>query len=227
MMFRNADTTTGLISGHSECADRRAGRRASIYIPACLAVLISVGTGHANGFGESSPWQFRTANERAVNIGIVDVMERKRGGFYDGFTTTVTNVTNIGAQINCNNVANAIGNEATNAQVGNSVSNDLSGDLSADTTGNSALSDIGSGSGTTGTEQSSSGAQTSSVSDSGVSLAAGSASNGATRNDLLNWQDNSGNQTAGVDSSTACKLAGATVTGNVDGSASGQILNAP
>lgn len=193
-----------------------------------LAVLGSFQTAQANGFGESAPWQFLTASDQAANVAMTDLMERKKGGYYDGFQTIVysTTVTNIGSQINCNNVASAVGNEAANSQSGNSISTMLDGLVSAETVGNAATTQQGSGSGTTGTTQTNDGTQGSSVTGSNVTLSSGPSSNGGSRNDILNSQDNSGNQTAGVNSSTACDMAGSTVTGNSTGGNSGQILNA-
>jgi hypothetical protein len=208
----------------------RIAKASSRFGNSALAIAIcAIGSSEAiaNGYGESSPWQFESAQERSVNLSAVDVMERKRGGYYDGFTTTVynSNVTNIGSQVNCSNVATAIGNEASNSQVGNSINTDQLGTVSSQSAGNSNLNDVGYGGGTAGADQANSGSLASSVTGSTVGLSNGSGTNGSSRNYLLNDQYNSGNQTAGVDSSIACDMTGATITGNVDGSNSGQVLN--
>lgn len=200
-----------------------------IRLTAMMTLLcMSAGYGHANGFGESSPWQFATASEQGVNLATTDLMERKRGGYFDGFSTIVysTTVTNIGSQVNCNNVASAVGNEAANSQAGNAISKTLDGLVAADAVANSASTQQGTGNGTSSGTQTNDGTLNSSVNGSNVTLTAGASSNGSNLNDILNSQDNSGDQTAGVNSSTACDMAGATITGNSTGGNSGQILNA-
>lgn len=195
-----------------------------------LCAVFSVGqvhAAHANGFGESAPWQFETASEQAANVATNDLIQRKKGGFYDGFDTVVysTSVTNIGSQINCNNLASAIGNEASNSQAGNAISTALDGLVNSEALGNSSATQGGDGGNVT-SGQTNDGTQGSSITDSTVALNNGSSSNGGSANDLWNSQDNSGNQTAGVNSSTACDVSGATITGNSTGGNSGQILNA-
>lgn len=194
---------------------------------AATALCISASYSYANGFGESSPWQFATSADQSVNLATTDLMERKKGGFYDGFSTVVysTTVTNIGSQVNCSNVASAVGNEAANSQAGNAISNALDGVVGADAVANTSSTDQVGGGSNTGT-QTNDGTLNSSVTGSDVTLSAGAASNGNNANDILNTQDNSGNQTAGVDSSTACDMTGSTITGNSTGGNSGQILNA-
>ena len=55
------------------------------------AVLLNAPAALANGWFESRPWQFQTSADRANNALLLDMIERKRGGFYDGFSTTITN----------------------------------------------------------------------------------------------------------------------------------------
>lgn len=192
-----------------------------------IATVVGINAAHANGFGESSPWQFETPSETAANLAVTDMIERKKGGFYDGFQTVVysTTVTNIGSQINCSNAANAVGNSASNSQTGNAITTNLDGLVSAETLGNSASTQTGADGGTSSNTQTNDGTQGSYVDGSSVSLTNGSSTNGSNANDILNNQDNSGNQTAGVNSSTACDMTGNTVTGNSTGGNSGQILN--
>lgn len=194
-------------------------------IVTCLCLLASQAL--ANGFGESSSWQFSTEGEQNANLAATDLIERKEGGFYDGFNTVVysTTVTNIGSQVNCNNVASIVGNEASNSQAGNSISNALDGLVTADATGNSSMQQ-GADSGSNGGTQTNDGTLNSSVTGSDVTLGVGASSNGGSANEILNSQENSGTQTAGVDSSTACDMTGSTITGNSTGGDSGQIFNA-
>ncbi len=90
----------------------------------CSMFLASTAQSFANGWYESRPWQFDTSADKANKAAVLDMIERKKGGYYDGFSTTINNNnysnTNIGTQINCNNVADAVGNQATNSQVANS-----------------------------------------------------------------------------------------------------------
>lgn len=198
----------------------------------CKAILLSVSMAqssfaNANAFGESSPWQFATPSERSVNIAAIDLIERKKGGYYDGFSTIVysTTVTNIGSQVNCNNVASAVGNEAANSQSGNAISKVLDGLVSSESVANSSSTQQSSDNSTSSGSQSNEGALNSQVTGSSVTLSAGASSNGSNINDILNRQENSGNQRAGIDSSTACDISGSSVTGNSFGGNSGQILN--
>lgn len=198
---------------------------AQIFAANCLLALPA----QANGFGENRAWQFKTSSDRANQAIVTDMIERKKGGYYDGFTTVVniTNNTTIGTQLNCNNVANALGNEAQNGQSG-SASNLTSGaDITSDATGNVATdradawtAGVTTGSGTTSgtTTQDNSGAVTSGVDGSDVSSATGGVNNGSTTNDILNNQDNSGSQSAGITSSEACNMAGSSFSGSVQGS---------
>jgi hypothetical protein len=192
-----------------------------------IATLLGINAAHANGFGENSPWQFETPLETSANLAVLDMIERKKGGFYDGFKTVVysTTVTNIGSQINCSNGASALGNSASNSQTGNAITTNLDGPISATALGNSASTQTGQDGGTSSNTQTNSGTQGSSVDGSTVDLTNGSSTNGGTLNDILNNQDNSGDQIAGVNSSTACDMTGNTVTGESTGGNSGQILN--
>ena len=47
--------------------------------------LILMGTNaYANGLGEDRPWQFKDANTTASQAINLDLMERKKAGYYDG-----------------------------------------------------------------------------------------------------------------------------------------------
>ena len=106
----------------------------------------------SNGLLENRPWQFQTSADKANKSVVLDLIERKKGGYYDGFNTYVTNNTNIGSQVNCNNNANATGNIADNGQAGPNTEANGDPNISADSTGNSdttAAQADGMGSGTT------------------------------------------------------------------------------
>lgn len=191
-----------------------------------FVVLVSLaGNASANGLGENRSWQFDTSNDKLNKAFIVDIIERKKGGFYDGFDNNFVinnfNTTNIGSQVNCNNVANATGNIADNRQAGPQTVSNSNPNVLADSNGN--LSDnqatpggVSNGASPTfGGEQDNSGDVTSSVSDSNIDSGVSGVSNGATHQALDNTQDNSGNQDADVSNSTACSFDGSTISGNV------------
>jgi hypothetical protein len=193
-----------------------------------VAVAVMTSPTFANGLLEGRSWQFQTTTDKANKVAVLDIIERRNGGFYDGFGT-VQNVdarTYIGAQFNCSNSAQSTGNLADNGQAGPSTSDNSAPNISSDSTGNSDTTSAdaagnAAGTGTVGADLASvTGSQDNSGSiDSGVDGSSiggfGGVSNGSTNQDLLNNQDNSGEQTAGVDGSTACN----TTTGNIsDGS---------
>ncbi|MCP9482666.1 hypothetical protein NNA36_11905 [Shimia sp. CNT1-13L.2] len=180
----------------------------------------------ANGLGESRSWQFETTADKANKAVVLDMIEKKRGGYYDGFDTTVYNTTNIGTQVNCNNIADAAGNIAENTQGGSSSDISPETALNADSTGNDSTADIGSegSSGSIDSDQENDGAITAVIDGSSSSADVSDVDVGNTAQDMLNDQDNSGDQYATVDSSTACYLEGSAITGEVDVEATG-VLN--
>lgn len=171
----------------------------------------------ANGFGESRSWQFDTSADKANKAGVADLVERKKGGYYDGFTTVVNSysTTNIGTQINCTNAANATGNIADNGQVGNAPNIDSGNSVDSSATGNDSNMNSDGDQGGASSDQSNSGAINSDTSNNSVS---GSTTTQMGGNDqvLNNSQDNSGDQTATVSDSQACSMPGSSFSGNVD-----------
>ncbi len=126
-------------------------------LTACSAVCALMGTSVAfsNGLFESRPWQFDTANDKIAKASLLDLRERKEGGFFDGFDTTNNFVTNIaGDQINCNLTASAIGNTGQLAAEGAASSPiiDTPGSISADATGNISSTDTSGFNSTIGTD---------------------------------------------------------------------------
>lgn len=182
-------------------------------------------TASANGWYESRPWQFDTTADKANKAVILDMIERKKGGYYDGFTTTIqnNNTTNIGTQINCNNLAEAIGNEATNGQTANSPSIANDADTNSSANGNVADNSAGHEGGAIDSDQGNSGDVSSGV-DGSTSSSSGPINGGPSDQALNNSQDNSGNQTANLTDSTACDMTG-TIWGNVKSTSPGGPLN--
>lgn len=112
-----------------------------------LALLSS--SAQANGFGENTPWQFSTANDRIARANTVDLIERKKGGYYDSFqvnnTYNITNTTDInGDQINCYQQATTTGNSGSQLADGTSSSptTGSQGDIGSSAVGNESVSDI-------------------------------------------------------------------------------------
>lgn len=91
-----------------------------LLIASIAGVCCFSGAAWANGLGEDRSWQFRTDSDRANLAVVLDVIERKKAGFYDGLgeNTFVTNNNFAGDQINCTVQASAVGNQATNSQDG-------------------------------------------------------------------------------------------------------------
>lgn len=195
----------------------------SAVIGASLAILAT--SAMANAWYESRAWQFDTTADKANKAAILDMIERKKGGYYDGFSTTIqnNNTTNIGTQINCNNLAEAIGNEADNGQTANSPSISNSSDTTSSSNGNVADNGTGLGGGDIGNDQGNSGDVTSGI-DGSTSSSSGPVNGGPTDQVLNNTQDNSGNQTASLNDSTACDMTG-TIRGNVHTTSPGGPLN--
>jgi hypothetical protein len=168
----------------------------------------------ANGFGESRPWQFMGPSERSVRLAAVDLIERKKGGFYDSFQVNNFNTTNIGQQINCNNVADATANRSAQEQTANSPNVDNSADVIADAAGNVSDSQVGTGGGTgtggagsSSTAQDNSGSVSSGVEGSSSSSSSGPINSGTSNSAMNNDQNNSGQISAGVDG-IACAMDG-------------------
>lgn len=185
----------------------------------------------ANGLLESRPWQFETPHEKSARAGVVDVIERKKGGFYDGFTTVVYNTTNIGSQINCSNTATTNANIADNQQGGASLSSAPQNSSSSDAIGSTAAAQQdGLGSGTSSdvvnNDQNNSGAINSVVDGASVESSLRNIDVAGTDQDLGNNQSNSGNLSSTLADSTACTMGGATLSGSVQSNVDG-ILQGP
>jgi hypothetical protein len=185
------------------------------------AVFAFAGLAHANGIGENQTWQFHTGAEKATRAAAVDLMERKRGGYYHSFQTinNVVNNTRVDRQYNCALTATSAGNGGSNGLSATTSSPGVSnsGSTSAASSANSASNALGheslagylgsTGTGQLGNTQSSSGTLVSGISGSATSAVTGAVSAGGGRSDqvLNSSQSNLGSQqTASVSGSTAC-----------------------
>jgi hypothetical protein len=166
-------------------------------VPPCLAGLALLAAplpALANNLGENGAWQFKTAADRANQAVVLDLIEKRRGGYY---AAPIYNTT-IAHQYNCSISAVATANSSGQSSVANSPT--VSG-ADASATGNantaSGTSDRG------GTDLGSQQTNTGTVA-SGVVGSTDSVSGGTAWQALNSSQSNSGNQTASVQGSSAC-----------------------
>lgn len=182
-MKATAMTTTSISRGHR--------------LAATILILSNVLTtpAHANNYGESYGWQFKTSADRANQAIVLDIMERKRGGSYQAPSYTTT----IERQYNCGVSATSAGNEGSQSAVANSPS--VSGP-SALATGNDASTVLnGRSAGSAASSQSNSG-----MVGAGVTGSAGASVTGSPTQALNSTQTNSGAQTASVTGSSGCSF---------------------
>lgn len=194
-------------------------------IPA-LAILLAAGPARSNGLGENGGWQFETQQDRVNKGAVVDLMERKKAGYYDSFKTINYNTSNtyIDKQFNCAVSASSAGNGGQNSMEAATSSPTVTntGTTSASTNANSATNGVSQTgfpgvlvastnpvtpfNGSLGNNQSNSGSLNSGVSGSSTSATTGAISAGGGSSDqvLNSTQNNSGAQTATVSGSTAC-----------------------
>jgi hypothetical protein len=196
-----------------------------LVLAGCLATaLLTAFSARANGLGENGSWQFNTTQDKVNKGAVVDLMERKKGGYYDSFQTTINNNTYIDKQYNCSLSAYSQGNSGTNGMTASTSSPSVNnaGSTTAGTQANTANSGVsqfglpgvlvalnGAGlpsSGAVANTQSNSGTLGSGVSGSSTSASTGAISSGGGHsNQALNSeQSNAGTQTASVSGSTAC-----------------------
>lgn len=207
----------------------RTGRLGGALILALAGSVALATAAQANGWLESRPWQFDTSADKANKAAVVDLIERKKGGYYDSWRTTINNNsinnTYIDRQVNCSVGASAVGNSGSNGMSGSASSPNVNNTSSnnATTTGNSNSSGVNNtdpagvvidNNGTNpstvvDTNQSNNGSNLGSgVTNSASNSASGPiAANGGTVNQALNsTQANSGDQSASISNSTACSL---------------------
>ncbi|HTN14161.1 MAG TPA: hypothetical protein VL094_05085 [Sphingomonadaceae bacterium] len=163
-----------------------------------MFVLAGFGsTAGANNVGENYAWQFQTTADKVNQAAILDLIEKKRSGYY----APPTYITNIDRQYNCNVAATATGNEGTNTNLANAPTTSGS---TASSTGNNNSTDIDGWRSDNGADsnQGNSGSIGASVDGSTSASVSGSPTQA-----LNSTQTNSGDQTATVNDSTACHFA--------------------
>jgi hypothetical protein len=191
-------------------------------------LLGAVSPAHAVGDGDN-PWQFQSIQDRVNKGAILDLILRRKAGYYDAIksTTNINNTTNtfVDKQFNCSLSSSTTGNAGVNSTSANtsspSVSNSSStnANTSANTASNglnqSGLGGVGgllasaSGGSAGGVDntQANSGNLGSNVTGSTTSGATGAinASGGQTQQALNSNQSNTGSSMlASITNSTAC-----------------------
>jgi hypothetical protein len=177
----------------------------------------------SNGFGESAPWQFQSSQEKVNRATLLDMIEKKKAGYYDSFRSTYNYNTYIDRQVNCTLTAANTANAGTNSTSAATSSPTLTSSGSTNSnvaanSGSSGLSQAGLNgvltpsqtssvpTGTLSNSQSNSGALNSGVSGSSTSSSTGAVTaGGGTTDQVLNSdQNNSGSLSASITGSTAC-----------------------
>ena len=180
----------------------------------CLltASLMAAGGAHAQGWlSETVPWQFQTSADHANKALVNDIIEKKKGGYYNAFQSTY--ITNIDRQVNCNFQPTSAGNSNANSQdsrVSSPEASSAAGNT-ATSQGNSSQSsdNLGRG-GVANNDQTNAGAISSGVSGSPSSSTMAPINAGYGEGTVGNQtsQNNGGNQTTSVADSSACAFAG-------------------
>jgi hypothetical protein len=156
--------------------------------------VAAAGPSSANNLGENSAWQFRTSADKANQAAILDLIARRRSGYYAAPIYT----TNIAHQVNCSIGASAVGNSSGQSSVANAPS--VSGATST-STGNSNSASVDAGGGNSSTQGNSG------QIIAGVTGGTETSVRGDAWQALNSSQSNSGNQSASVQNSNACSFA--------------------
>lgn len=212
---------------YAETVPRRAPKTRILLAVASAVLGLGMQPATANGLGENGSWQFQTSADKVNKGAVLDLIERKKGGYFDSFKTNInnTNITNIDKQFNCSVGATTTGNAGSNGMTASTSSPTTSntGTTSSGTTANTASNGVGqngfgsvlvAGAGGVGmppqgvvdSNQANSGTLSSGVSGSSTNATTGaiSADGGRTDQALNSLQSNSGTQTASIQGSTAC-----------------------
>lgn len=196
----------------------------TVLSPAIAAGLLAFGgLSQANGLGENGSWQFQTTQDKVHKGAIVDLIERKKGGYYDAIKTTVNNTTYIDRQYNCSVTAGTTGNSGSNGMGANASSPTISnsGSTQSTTSANSATNGVAQSglngvlvaglgtppAGSIGNDQANTGNLSSGVNGSNTNTSTGavSATNGRNDQILNSSQSNTGSHlSSSVTGSTAC-----------------------
>jgi hypothetical protein len=217
LAFRGQNTEVAMVIGQFK------GMRIACLTASCA--MLGSPAAIANGVGENAGWQFETQQDRVNKGAVVDLIERKKGGYYDSFKTTNYNTSNtyIDKQFNCSVSASSSGNGGTNSMDATTSSPTVTntGSTSANTNANSATNGITQNgipgvvvasagpypsNGSLSNNQSNTGALNSGVSGSSTNANTGaiSAGGGASDQVLNSTQNNTGSQAATISGSTAC-----------------------
>ncbi len=165
---------------------------AAAAVLSCLSFAVPAA---ANNYGENFGWQFRTSEDRVNQAAVLDMIEKRKAGYYAAPVYQTT----IERQFNCGISSTATGNTDTQTAFANSPS--VSG-ASSTGTGNASDTGISGPSGASSdTHQGNSGAVSSGVTGDTAASGYGSATQA-----LNSSQTNSGDQAASVSSSTACQF---------------------
>jgi hypothetical protein len=192
--------------GNGRAPGRFATRLGTCGITWIGVVAVASTAALANGLFENRPWQFQSSADRANKAIVLDLIQRKKGGFFDSFGPAQTSLQNSFFNMDCYITADAAGNISSSEMGASTSSPDIApgSDMVAGSTGNEALN--AGGSGPLNSSQTNTGTQSSSVSDNTATVGDVDASGGTTDQVLNNTQDNLGNQHASVNDSTACSI---------------------
>lgn len=174
----------------------------------------------ANGYGESGSWNFQTQQDRVNKGYVLDMIEKKKNGYYNAIKSTYNYNTYIDKQVNCTLTATTTGTSGSSGLEATTSSPVLNstGTTSASGAANSASNGLSQSSltgvfntnatppGSISSGQSSSGALNSSISGASNSTSTGQvAANGGVTDQVLNsQQSNTGVLTSSISSSSAC-----------------------
>lgn len=196
------------------------GKNCLIVVLAGSAIGMSPTQAQANGYGESGSWGFQTQQDKVNKAYVLDMVEKKKNGYYNAIKSTYNYNTYIDKQVNCSLSAVTTGTSGSSglqATTSSPVLNNT-GTTSASGAANSASNGLSQSSltgvfntnatppGSVSSGQSSSGALNSSVTGSSNSASTGQvAANGGTTDQILNsQQSNSGILTSSISASSAC-----------------------
>lgn len=187
------------------------------FLAGCALSVAAAGVTQAQGWtSEGVPWQFQTSADRVNKAAVNDMLEKKKGGYYDAFQVNnqYQYATTIERQVNCTFSPSASGNANSLAQDASASSPSTSAS-SGNTAGATGNSNANSGSlnqgGSVASNQSNTGQLSASVSASTSSnqMAPINAASGRNQQDASVSQSNSGNQSTTVSASSACAFSGA------------------
>lgn len=209
-----------LVNAWDRVANSRLACQRLVALTLGTAALLVIPAAMANGYGESGSWGFQTQQDKVNKAYVLDMIEKKKNGYYNAIKSTYNYNTYIDKQVNCSLSSVTTGTSGSNglqASTSSPVLNNT-GTTAASGAANSASNGLSQASltgvfntnstppGSVSNGQSSSGALNSSVSGSSNSASTGQvAANGGTTDQILNsQQSNSGILTSSISASSAC-----------------------